>query len=132
MDRIRRHWSAYAWIACLAILFNAFAPMLSWAAPASPATPLEMEVCTAMGMEMMPVSMAPADAGKGDAGKPAKSMAHCECCMTHATALGLPPPLPTPVLLAVTRDAYPRLYYLAPRPLFPWALAQPRAPPHLA
>lgn len=120
-----RHWSAIAWIACLAILFNAFVPLLASARGADASTaPMEMEVCTALGMEMM--SFAPP---ASEDGKPAKTMGHCECCMSHATAHGLPPPVSALAVLPAVHAVYPPLYYLAPHPLFSWSLAQPRAPP---
>jgi hypothetical protein len=115
-----------AWIACLAILFNAFAPVLSHAmgtqaARGAPAM-LEMEVCTALGMETR-------QAPGGDAGKQQKNMNHCAYCVAHAPTHGLPPPMPAMFAAAEGRDAWPPLYYQSSRILFPWALAQPRAPP---
>jgi hypothetical protein len=129
-----RHRSTlyWAWIACLAILFNAFAPMLSHAmgtrAAAGASVMLEMEVCTAMGMEMQKVAVGDPDDGAGLQ----KNPNHCASCVAHAATHGLPPPMPAVFVPAAGRAAWPPLYYQSSRSLFPWALAQPRAPPALS
>jgi hypothetical protein len=128
-----------AWIACLAILFNALVPLVShamdavWPAPAP--VVMDLEVCTALGMQTMPLTLAPAGPEKQDgfdAGKLHKNMSHCAYCAAHASPHGLPPPMSAAFVPAAGRDAYPPLYYQASRPLFPWSLAQPRAPPQSA
>jgi hypothetical protein len=119
-----------AWIACLAILFNAFAPLVSHAMEAAAPAPaiMPMEICTAMGMTSMPLALAPA--GQDDAsGKLHKTMNHCGYCVSHAASHGLPPPPAIAFAAAPGRDVYPPLYYQSSRPLFPWSLAQSRAPP---
>jgi hypothetical protein len=133
MNRKTRHWTAYAWIACLAILFNAFVPLVSHAFSLSPSqsAPLRMEVCTAMGIEMLPMA-APDHPDKSASGKQAGSMTHCGYCAIHGAALGLPPPIAIAFAAPSGRDTFPPLYYRAPRPLFAWSPAQPRAPPVLA
>jgi hypothetical protein len=122
----------WTWIACLAILFNAFAPVLSHAmgTQAAAGTPLmlEMEVCTALGMEMRQVE----SPDRADAGKLHKTTNHCAYCVAHAATHGLPPPMPAVFAPAPGRAAWPPLYYQSSRSLFPWALAQPRAPPALS
>jgi hypothetical protein len=123
-----------AWIACLAILFSAFAPLVSHAMQATAPAPavMALEVCTALGMTTMPLALA-ADGGEGPegsaAGKLHKAMNHCGYCVSHAASHGLPPPPAIAFAAALARDVYPPLYYHSPRPLFPWALAQSRAPP---
>jgi hypothetical protein len=118
-----------AWIACLAILFNAFAPLVSHAMEAPASAAMTMEVCTALGMTTMPVALAPDDADASSAGKLHKAMNHCGYCVSHAASHGLPPPPAVSFAAPAGRDIYPPLYYHAPRPLFPWSLAQSRAPP---
>ena len=118
-----------AWIACLAILFNAFAPLVSHAMEAPASAAMTMEVCTALGMTTMPLAT-PADwQGGDDAGKLHKAMNHCGYCLSHAASHGLPPPPAIGFAAAPGRNVYPPLYYHSPRPLFPWSLAQSRAPP---
>jgi hypothetical protein len=126
-----------AWIACLAILFNALVPLVSHAMDAVSPAPVVMdrEVCTALGMQTMPLALAPAGQEQQDgagAGKLHKNMSHCAWCAAHASPHGLPPPMDAAFVPAAGRDAYPPLYYQASRPLFPWSLAQPRAPPQAA
>jgi hypothetical protein len=130
MHRSTRHWSACTWIACLAILFNAFAPVMSHMASAAPLT-VEMEVCTALGMRMMPMSMTPDQADRSASDKLHKSMGHCGYCAVHAATLAIPPLTTALFFLSGGRDVYPPLYYHSPHPLLPWSLAQPRAPPFL-
>jgi hypothetical protein len=127
MHKTTRQWSLSAWIACLAILFNAFAPIVSHAGESSAraSVTVEMEVCTALGMEMRP-------SGVPDHGQLHKTMKHCGYCVAHAASHGLPPPMTAMFAAVAGRDNYPPLYYRSPRPLFPWSLAQPRAPPALA
>jgi hypothetical protein len=132
MLTLTRHWrmrARIAWIACLAILFSAFAPLVSHAMEAASPAPviMAMEVCTAMGMET--ISMAGPERSASASGKLQKSMNHCGYCVAHAGAHGLPPPTNTAFAAPAGRDAWPPLYYHASRPLFPWSLAQPRAPP---
>lgn len=137
MPILTRPWCArarIAWIACLAILFNALVPLVSHAMQSAAPAPMvmEMEVCTALGMETMSVALPSSASDASDAGKLHKSMNHCGYCVVHASAHGLPPPMTAVFAAAASRDAWPPLYYQSPRPLFSWALAQPRAPPHAA
>jgi hypothetical protein len=128
MYKTTRHWAKYAWIACLAMLFNAFVPVVCHAVNASSAASAPtMEVCTAMGIEMLP--MAASDGSQPDNGKLLKSLTHCGYCVTHAGSFGLPPP-PLAVFAVIGgHDVFPPLYYRSPRPLVQWSPAQSRAPP---
>ena len=118
-----------AWIACLAILFNAFAPLVSHAMAAPASAAMTMEVCTAMGMATMPLVMALDGDDASSSARLHKAMNHCGYCVSHAASHGLPPPSAIAFAAPAGRDVYPPLYYHAPRPLFPWSLAQSRAPP---
>jgi hypothetical protein len=129
MYKTTRHWAKYAWIACLAILFNAFVPVVSHALNASaPASSTQMEVCTAMGIEMLPMAL-PDDDGRQSADKLLKSLTHCGYCATHAGSFGLPPQPPAVFAVIGGHDVFPPLYYAAPRRLATWSPAQSRAPP---
>lgn len=139
MHTVKRHRNAlsWTWIACLAILFNAFAPLVSHAmgtpAPAGAAAMAGMEVCTALGMKMIVSAEPVPEPGSAlDAGKLHKAMNHCGYCAVHAATYGLPPPMTAVFAPPAGRDAWPPLYYRSSRILFPWALAQPRAPPAVA
>jgi hypothetical protein len=130
-----RHSTFIAWIACLAILFNAFVPMVSYAMAAQEpraAAAVQVEVCTAFGMEVLPLAMVASGPERPDTGHLHKSLAHCGFCAAHAATYGLPPPMTALFAPIAGRDVYPPLYYHSPRPLFPWSLAQPRAPPPLS
>jgi hypothetical protein len=132
MYRLTRHWSAYAWTACLAVLLNAFAPIVSHALKVSAPLTVQTEVCTALGMELMPVAMAPDEPGTPASDKLKKGMEHCGYCAGHAGTVGPPSPLAPMLGLYQGRDLRPPLYYHSARPLFPWSLARSRAPPALA
>jgi hypothetical protein len=131
MYKTKRHWAKYAWIACLAILFNAFVPVVSHAINASSSSARKMEVCTAMGIEMLPMALPDQD-GTQAADKLVKSLTHCGYCATHAGSFGLPPQPAAVFAVLGGHDVFPPLYYVSPRPLFPWSLAQSRAPPVMA
>ncbi|MCC2962151.1 DUF2946 domain-containing protein [Massilia sp. IC2-278] len=131
MHRITRHWTAYAWIAALAILFNALAPVVSQSLSLASSTARQVEICTAMGIEMVPMADgASSSAPSSDA--LLKGLMHCAYCAPHAGAFALPPPAATVAAVVTGHDAYPPLFYRAPQPLFGWLSAQPRAPPALA
>jgi hypothetical protein len=123
---------AVAWLAILAILFNALMPAVSHAISVSPATPAQVEVCTAMGMEMMTMPVLPNGENGVPSDKLLKSMTHCAYCATHAGAFGLAPAATGVFAVLGGHDDFPPLYYQAARTLFPWLLAQSRAPPFLA
>jgi hypothetical protein len=125
MHRIARHLTAYAWIASLAILFNALAPVVSHAQARHGVT--QLEICTATGTAMVTL---PAD--QPDPGHLLKSMSHCAYCATHAASFGLPPH--TMPLFAVQggHDVYPPLFYQSPATMFAWSRAHARAPPAAA
>jgi hypothetical protein len=54
---------------------------------------------------------------------------HCPFCATFGADAALPPPAAITIAFAAGDQPVPPLYLLAPRPLFAWASAQPRAPP---
>lgn len=71
--------------------------------------------------------------GTEDSGEPQKhALEHCPYCSTHTTALGMPPSPLSPLKSASQASRIPELFLLAPRTLFAWVSAQPRAPPTTA
>jgi hypothetical protein len=124
MYRTATRWSAYAWIAIMAILFNVLAPVLSHARANAGAAAAQVEICTAMGVTMVAI---PAD--QPDPGQLAKGMNHCAYCATHAGSFGLPPQSVTLFAVLGGHDAYPSLFFQSPYPLPVWSVAQARAPP---
>lgn len=108
----------------MAFVFSLFAPALSHAfAPPQVAMPAG-EICTAMGVVMLPM----ADDSDQDAAA-SKGMTHCDLCCSHHAPVMLPAPPDLPLTLAGARDTYPALFYQSPSPQFAWTPAQSRAPP---
>jgi len=121
----RRLRALTSWIACIAILLSALAPTLSHAfrgdVPAG-----WIEICSATGAKVIKLG----EPGKStDQGSGGQSMKHCPYCSTHTTVLGLPPAAPAGLTLNTLAFHVPELFLAAPRTLFAWASAQPRAPP---
>lgn len=126
MGRMTKKWVAYAWIAGLAILFNALAPVVSQSLSLAPPAARQVEICTAMGIEMVPMGAAP-DAPASD--RFLKGLMHCAYCAPHAGSFALLPPAAFALAALGGHDLYPPLFHRAPRPLFAWSFAQPRGPP---
>ncbi|CAL94774.1 DUF2946 domain-containing protein [Azoarcus olearius] len=127
MFRLRSRQRCTAWIASFAILLAALAPVVSQLMAARAGDEARwLEICTVAGTERVAVA---GDHGDGG-GKPAQAMGeHCPYCFTHAGSFGLPPADVPVFAVAGGADVLPPLYFAAPRPLFAWAAAQPRAPP---
>jgi uncharacterized SAM-binding protein YcdF (DUF218 family) len=129
MFRLRAFRRLFSWVALLAILGGALAPAVSHAVYSQTGKSF-LEICTAQGTRLIAVD---ADADPVTGGQHNVVMEHCPFCVPHAGSLGL---LPTAELVfkqpADGSRFYPPLFYTAPRPLFAWASAQPRAPPVLS
>ena len=120
-----------AWIATLAILIGALAPSVSQAMSAfGDGSTRWLEVCTSAGM-LWVAADADADAGQSgeDEGGPGFTAGHCPYCCPHAGSFALPPASPPAFAVDGPHQLQPVLYHAAPRPLFAWAAAHPRAPP---
>lgn len=123
------------WIACLAILLNALAPSVSHAIAASKGkAPSLIEICSAAGSRFVTVDdagqpVAPADQDQSDRHHADDAARHCPFCVTHGGGDGLPPAALSVLHPAPGQAAMPRLFYLAPKPLFSWSAASPRGPP---
>lgn len=121
-----------SWIACFAILMASLAPSISHAVAAGKSQPNAwMEICTVMGSKMVALDISQ----DMQTPAPVESMAHlehCPFCLNHAVSVGLPPP-PDFVMPVISGDhVLPSLFYQSSRPLFAWAVAQPRAPPAIS
>lgn len=137
-----------SWIACCALLVSVWAPALAQAfrdhAPED-----WTEICSVNGMQRVKVDGSGAtqvalsgtsglsgESGKSghstDEGAGAHGLQHCPYCSTHSTVLGLPPAAQASLQLKSLASHVPALFLTAPRPLFAWTSAQPRAPPHQA
>jgi len=129
------------WAALCAMIAMAIAPTISHAIvrfSGQPAPAMVMEVCTTRGVER--ISMAPGlqltDPSKDEGSKtlPAShdlNAEHCPMCGQSGHS-ALPPPSQSVLKLPGLSDAPPRLFLLAPRPLFAWLRARPRGPPHIS
>lgn len=123
--RLRR----LCWIACLAIFGLALVPTLSHAFAHAQGQSVYTEICTPQGMKRIALGddgSGPLDAAPAAA---ASHLDHCPLC-----GLGSSPPLaPSSAAIRLAPLALsqpvPALFLHAPRPLFAWAAAQPRAPP---
>lgn len=119
----------FIWIACFAMLINAFAPSISHAVTAWSSTPAPMmEICTMNGVQSFAAMDGQTDSdhsGPGNAG----SGEHCPFCLPHGGSIGMPPSdLPLRPIVA-GHDLFPHLFYHAPYRLFSWTAAKPRGPP---
>lgn len=123
MHRTAKQWLACAWIAVLAVLFNALAPTVSHALQRAAGAVAQADICTAPGMAAtaMPGRSAPA--------KSMKDMTDCGYCATHAGSFGLPPPAGFALAVPGPHAFHPFLFYCAPYPLPVWTAPQSRAPP---
>lgn len=122
--------AAVAWIACFAFLLATLAPSFSQAMQRG-AADAWTEVCTALGAKLVSV-----DGGAKDGSTPAAPakhlLQHCPYCTLNVTVLGMPPTPLSVLSLVPLGFALPELLLTAPRTLFAWTTAQPRAPPGLS
>jgi hypothetical protein len=127
MNRHRRRLTA--WIACFAILLASLAPAVSHALAAAGKGGFSLwaEICSAEGPRLQNVeSHAAHDTAPTEHGM---HFEHCPFCLTHAGSVALPSSAEPILLLPAGSPVQPLLFFHAPRPLFAWVAAQPRAPP---
>ena len=129
------------WAALCAMIAMAIAPTISHAivrfsAPAG--TPMLMEICTTRGLERIStepgLQLTDQSADAGSKTLPAShdlNSEHCPMCGQSGHS-GLPPPAQPVLKLPGLSDVPPRLFLLAPRPLFAWLQARPRGPPNIS
>lgn len=129
VNTLRHRRRPIAWLALCALLAWALLPTLSHAfAPAGGKT-VWSEVCTPQGMRLVAI-----DAAGGETPAPVSTaghLEHCPYCAPTFGALGLPPALLSLALPPPAALGPPPLFLHAPRTLFAWTAAQPRAPPAL-
>ncbi len=124
MQAIRRLFRQATWLAICAMLGLALAPTVSHALAASgPGNPWA-EICSVAGGKLVVADAAGAADTQADAGT---HLGHCPLC----GQIGHAPVLPSAEFVPVRIDAaeHRPAFVHAPRPLFAWAAAQPRAPP---
>ena len=114
-------------VATFAMLLAALAPAVTSALAAANGQHVAWTaVCTADGARLVPV---PTDADGVPVAPKAHQIDHCPFCAPHGAGTALPPTATLAVPAVAGSDPVAPLFLLAPRPLFAWATAQPRAPP---
>ncbi|MER2102469.1 MAG: DUF2946 domain-containing protein [Pseudomonas atacamensis] len=90
---MNRRRLAFAWIACLAVLFNMLAMPLSGAMAQAASSPAEQilwsSFCTGSGMKMVAIDIGATDQ-KVPQNDSHSNMQHCWCCSGGAPLLALP------------------------------------------
>ena len=129
------------WAALWAMIAMAVMPTISHAMVrflAQPGSAMVMEICTTRGVERisMDPGLQPADESVDVESKtlPAShdlNAEHCPMCGQTGHS-GMLPTSQSLLKLPRLSDAPPRLFLLAPRPLFAWLQARPRGPPHIS
>jgi hypothetical protein len=121
-QRLRR----LSMVAFLAIFGLAFAPTISHAVNHAKGGTVFNEICSLQGMKQLPADV---DDESGSSRSPGMGhLDHCPLCGLSANAMASSPVTPTLAPADLSQMA-PALFLHAPKPLFAWASAQPRAPP---
>lgn len=118
------------WIACVAILFNMFAPSISHAISAVNGKGKLVEICSVNGSKF--VSVDQGSPSKPPTDKALHHIEHCPFCATHAGSFVMPVASTTLFSIVGGHDLFPPLFYHSPSPLFSWSRANPRAPPSVS
>lgn len=132
MHAVRCNLRRSTWLALVATLAMAIMPALAHAlAHARGGSNVWAEVCTPQGMKLVDLDRSTTDAGI-PASSAANVMGHCPCCTFSAGIAVLPVSPVATQALSAGADTVPALSLHAPRTIFAWASAQPRAPPPLS
>jgi len=120
-----------SWIAICAILMAALAPTISHAIAAATDAPNNWaEICSVNGSKLIEIrTVSGNDHQTPQPVNHTTHFEHCPFCMMHALSLGMPPATEFKLPVLQGTAFIPTLFLQAPRPLFAWATAQPRAPP---
>ena len=127
----RHHKALTEWIASFAILLSALLPTLSHAF-LSDAPGDWVEVCSVTGAKLVQAGGGEPSAATGGTSAPSgdvHAIKHCPYCAFHVDLISLPPADGAGLRMASLGQHVPELFLAAPRPLFAWASARPRAPP---
>jgi hypothetical protein len=130
MFTLRKQLRRFVWLAVTAMLALSLLPTVAHALSFAKGDPGNLaEICTAQGSQWVSLDGVPVDSDV-----PTTGIGHledCPYCSQASAAAGLPPLLPAMQLPARSGAHAPPLFLHAPRTLFAWASAQPRAPPAL-
>ena len=131
MFTVRKQLRKVVWLALMATLAMALLPTVAHALASSQSLNSGWaEICTPQGTQWVAQDGTLAGDTVPMAG--ADHQLDCPYCRPSSAVAGLPPTPPALVLPALAGDAVPPLFFHAPRTLFAWASAQPRAPPSLS
>lgn len=114
------------WIASVVILLGSLAPSFAQALGAGSSDGFWTEVCTSLGTQRVLIDEG---SSPGPAEQADHALQHCPYCSLQVTDLALPPPRPVPLAILRLSFGAPEPFLAAPRTLFAWVSAQPRAPP---
>jgi hypothetical protein len=115
-----------AWTALFAALAAALLPAISHAFALDGSATKWVEVCSVSG----PVAIEVPANGPGFPKAPkASDFEHCPFCSAQAAPVAILPPTVAVLALPAASAPVPPLFLLAPRPLFAYLAARPRAPP---
>ena len=126
----------FAWIAIVAMMVSALAPAISRAMGPDESGRYLIEVCSAAGTHQIALTAEEAafygeqviPAGDSEGGD-ATMLDHCPYCSASFNLAMLPPVDAMPAFAVIGSRLAPTLCFVAPRPLFAWSPAHPRAPP---
>ncbi len=118
------------------MLVSALAPTVSRAMEPVARDGHFIELCSAAGTHRVALTAAEAafygaqaiPAGDGEGGE-VPTLEHCPYCAASFNPALPPAADATPVFAVLGSALAPRLFFTAPRPLFAWSPAHPRAPP---
>jgi len=132
MHVLRRRLRPFAFIALVAMMALALLPTISRALAFGSGDTSLAQICTPKGMKTVVFDLAGADEPSPVQDPAAAHLVDCPYCTLGADHAPLPLAAATTSAMAAPADAVPRLFLHAPRTLFAWASAQPRAPPILS
>jgi hypothetical protein len=121
------HRRLIALLALCGLLDGAVLPAWAHAFTAQRGVALPVEICTADGVRLLSAAAPASDESPAPASA-VDHLKHCPFCAHTMGALAMPP-LPLAWTATPLRLDPPALFLHAPRTLYPWRLAQPRAPP---
>lgn len=137
LPKRRRNRSVVAWLVCLAIWANAFAPAIAHATAAARGLPLVVaELCSARGSGTVPIWRSPRQQADredtpsdGPLQRDGPAAGHCAACLASGDPAGLPAAQSTAFLPAPAHWLLPAFAPAFVAPPVAWSPANPRAPP---
>lgn len=121
--------SVWIWLAAFAVLLSAIAPTISHASRSVRGVDLDyISICTTSGMKWVDVKTGETLDTAPDSAEVDNQPDRCDGCLSHPHAL-LPHSFESSVQLVLTQSEKPFLFFHAPKRLYAWSQANPRAPP---